>query len=86
MDGFAPGGINVQFPDAIVGNLISPRFVNLCLDNTFLNLDSATIDFPDPVNAILHEYAHLFGIVEYLPWVFGAEEEGWATFAAVTFS
>ncbi len=86
VSGFAPGGFYGQFPDAIVGNFISPLYVERCLDSSFLKVDVATIDFPDPVNAVLHEYAHLFGIASYFPWVFGAEEEGWATYGAVTLS
>ncbi len=84
VSGFAPGGFYAQFPDQIVGNFISPLYVERCLDSTFLKVDVATIDFPDPVNGLLHEYAHLFGIASYFPWLLGAEEEGWATYGAVT--
>ncbi|NOX86455.1 MAG: hypothetical protein GXO86_10925 [Chlorobi bacterium] len=43
-------------------------------------------NFPDPVNAILHEYSHLFGVIPYHKWWPGAEEEGWATYSATRIS
>ena len=84
--GFEEGGFHGEFPHRIVGNLISQRQVDLCLDSSFLNDPNLSIHFPDPVNAILHEYSHLYGVVFYLPWVRGAEEEGWATFSATRLS
>jgi hypothetical protein len=84
--GFEEGGFQAEFPHSIRGNLISPREVDSCLDISFLNDPNASIHFPDPVNAILHEYSHLYGTVPYLPWVMGAEEEGWATFSATRLS
>lgn len=85
--GFDEGGFQAQFPHAIIGNFVSPQQVNLSLNSSFLNGDPRTsIDFPDPVNAILHEYGHLYGMVPYQPWIMGAEEEGWATFSATRLS
>ena len=88
--GFERGGFQAEFPHRIRGNLISPREADLSLDSKFLNDPNATIHFPDPVNAILHEYSHLYGTVPYMPWVMGgsegAEEEGWATFSATRLS
>lgn len=80
--GIAPGGFFADFPDGIVGNLPSERAAKQLLDSTFLNAPDASIHDLDPVNTILHEYAHLYGVVEYMPWVMGPEEEGWATYAA----
>jgi hypothetical protein len=51
-----------------------------------LNAPEFSVDEIDPVNAILHEYAHLYGVVPYMPWVLGPEEEGWATYAATRLS
>jgi hypothetical protein len=85
--GFEEGGFQAQFPHRIDGNFVSPQQVNLSLNSSFLNGDPSTsIDFPDPVNAILHEYSHLYGTVPYQPWIMGAEEEGWATFSATRLS
>jgi hypothetical protein len=86
--GFEEGGFHAEFPHTIRGNFLSPRYVDLCLDTAFLNDPHASIHFPDPVNAILHEYSHLFGSVPYLPWMVrgGTEEEGWATFSATRLS
>jgi len=85
--GFAPGGFQAEFPHSIHGNFVSPKQVSLSLDDVFLNgSPDSSIDFPDPVNAILHEYSHLYGTVPYQPWVMGAEEEGWATFSATRLS
>ncbi|MFQ5628894.1 MAG: hypothetical protein ACE5I1_09045 [bacterium] len=80
--GIAGGGFYADFPDKIAGNLISERFIDLAQDSTFLNDPNRSIHFPDPVISILHEYSHLYGIVSYWPWFMGAEEEGWATYAA----
>jgi hypothetical protein len=85
--GFAPGGFEAEFPHSIHGDFVSPKQVSLSLDSVFLNGSTdSSIDFPDPVNAILHEYSHLYGTVPYQPWVMGAEEEGWATFSATRLS
>ncbi len=88
--GFESGGFQARFPHGIDGNFPSPRYVELCLDSSYLNDPNASIHFPDPVNAILHEYCHLFGAVPYNPWVMGgaegSEEEGWATFSATRLS
>ncbi|MGO9778120.1 MAG: hypothetical protein ACLQGT_15400 [Terracidiphilus sp.] len=88
--GFESGGFQARFPHGIDGNLPSPRYVDLCLDSSYLNDPNASIHFPDPVNAILHEYSHLYGTVPYNPWIMGgtegSEEEGWATFSATRLS
>jgi len=88
--GFESGGFQARFPHGIDGNLPSPRYVELCLDSSYLNDPNGSIHFPDPVNAILHEYSHLYGAVPYNPWVMGgaqgSEEEGWATFSAMRLS
>jgi hypothetical protein len=71
--GFDEGGFHGVFPHRIEGNLPSQSVAARMLDARFLNGDPATsIDFPDPVNAILHEYSHLYGTVPYDPWVMGA--------------
>jgi len=85
--GFEEGGFEAEFPDTIRGNLLSEREAELCLDSSFLNDPNASVHFPDPVNAILHEFSHLYGMVPYSPWEMGAaEEEGWATFSATRLS
>jgi hypothetical protein len=86
--GFERGGFEAEFPHRISGNFVSPRYADLCLDSSFLNDPNASIHFPDPVNAILHEYSHLYGTVPYNPWIMhgGSEEEGWATFSATRLS
>ncbi len=84
--GIAPGGFHGEFPHRIVGNIISEKYLQACNDSLFLNDSTLSPNFPDPVNGILHEYSHLFGFVPYLPWIFGAEEEGWATFSATVLS
>jgi hypothetical protein len=88
--GFESGGFEARFPHGIDGNFPSPRYVELCLDSSYLNDPNASIHFPGPVNAILHEYSHLYGTVPYNPWVMGgaegSEEEGWATFSATRLS
>ncbi len=83
--GFAPGGFHGEFPHRIVGNFISEQYVRNCEDSLFLN-NQLSPHFPDPVNAILHEYSHLFGMVPYWNWIMGPEEEGWATYAATVLS
>jgi len=85
--GFDEGGFHAEFPHRIVGNFVSQRYVDRCLDGSFLTGPSLSIHFPDPVNAILHEYSHLYGVVPYSSWLNGgAEEEGWATFSATRLS
>ncbi len=83
--GIAPGGFHGKFPNQIVGNIISEKYIKNCNDSTFLNSDIPA-DFPDPVNAILHEYSHLYGCIPYYKWMPGSEEEGWATFSATKLS
>ncbi|MFQ5751009.1 MAG: hypothetical protein ACE5HI_03355 [bacterium] len=80
--GIFPGGFYADFPDKINGNLISERFIDLAQDSSFLNNPNRSIHFLDPVIGILHEYSHLYGVIFYWPWLNGAEEEGWATYAA----
>lgn len=84
--GLKRGGLYADFPHRICGNLSSAREIELALDGAFLNSPNGSIHFPDPVNAILHEYSHLYGSVPYMPWLMGAEEEGWATFSATRLS
>lgn len=84
--GIGPGGFQADFPHRITGAIISERYIELSLDEAFLNSPDLSIHFPDPVNAILHEYAHLYGVVPYYPWIMGPEEEGWATYAATRLS
>ncbi len=83
--GVAEGGFNAVFPDGIKGNLMSQRYINDILDSTFLNNPELSCQFPDPVNAILHEYSHLFGIFPYQKWL-TTESEGWATYSATRLS
>ena len=84
--GIAPGGFHGKFPHQIVGNIISEKYLKNCSDSLLLNTPDLPADFPDPVNAILHEYSHLFGAIPYYRWMPGAEEEGWATFSATRLS
>jgi len=84
--GIAPGGFHAEFPNRIVGNIMSEKFIENCSDSTFLNNWRLLPDFPDPVNSILHEYSHLLGVIPYHKWWPGAEEEGWATFSATVLS
>ncbi len=84
--GIAPGGFHAEFPDRIVGNIISEQYMTNCSDSGFLNNPGLSADFPDPVNGLLHEYSHLFGVLTYHKWWPGAEEEGWATYSATVIS
>ncbi len=84
--GIAPGGFHGKFPHEIVGNIISEQYLRSCNDSLLLNDPQLPADFPDPVNAILHEYSHLFGAIPYYRWMPGAEEEGWATLSATILS
>ncbi len=84
--GFAPGGFHGQFPGKIIGNIISPKYIDFCSDSSFLNDSGLSANFVDPVNGILHEYSHLYGAVPYYRWLPGPEEEGWATFSATVLS
>ncbi|RMD46064.1 MAG: hypothetical protein D6834_03010, partial [Aquificota bacterium] len=77
-----PGGFYAEYPSTIRGRFYNSSMVELFRDSLFLNRDTFNIHFPDPVNAILHEYSHLYGTVPYNPWLMGAEEEGWATYSA----
>ncbi len=80
--GIGPGGFHAEFPHRIVGKIIDTLYMEHCMDSTFMNNPTLRADFPDPVNAILHEYCHLYGIFPYHRWLPGPEEEGWATYAA----
>ncbi len=80
--GIGPGGFHAEFPDKIIGRIISKKYIKNCMDQNFLNNDKLSPHFPDPVNAVLHEYSHLFGVIPYHKWLPGPEEEGWATFSA----
>ncbi len=84
--GIAPGGFHGKFPREIVGNIISEQYLKSCNDSLLLNNPDLPADFPDPVNAILHEYSHLYGAIPYYRWMPGAEEEGWATLSATILS
>ena len=84
--GFGEGGFHAEMPDRIVGKIISKKYIEKCLDSSFLNNPALSPDFPDPVNAILHEYSHLFGTITYHKWYPGPEEEGWATYSATRLS
>ena len=84
--GIAPGGFYAEFPNSIVGNFPSEHFLQLGLNKAYLNAPERSASDADPVNMILHEYAHLYGIVPYEPWFMGSEEEGWATYAATRLS
>jgi hypothetical protein len=86
IDGIAPGGFYAGFPNSVTGNLPSERAAKLWLDEASLNAPDRSIHDLDPVNAILHEYSHLYGTVPYMPWLMGPEEEGWATYAATRVS
>jgi hypothetical protein len=83
--GIAPGGFMAVYPQGIEGNVISQQYINLILDSTFLNNPGFNPQFPDPVNSILHEYSHLYGVFPYQKWV-GTESEGWATWSATRLS
>jgi len=80
--GIGPGGFHAEFPHRIVGKIIDTLYLKHCMDSLFLNNPNLRADFPDPVNAILHEYSHLYGVFPYHRWLPGPEEEGWATYAA----
>ena len=86
INGIGMGGFHAEFPNRIVGTIISKTYLKNCSDSAFLNNPLLQADFPDPVNAILHEYSHLFGVVTYHKWWPGAEEEGWATYSATRLS
>ena len=84
--GIGSGGFHAEFPNRIVGKLISEKYIRNCSDSLFLNNPDLPVAFPDPVNAILHEFSHLYGSVPYYKWLPGSEEEGWATFSATVLS
>ena len=84
--GIGPGGFHAEYPNRIVGRIISKKYMQNCDDSSFLNSPRLLPGFPDPVNAILHEYSHLFGTIPYHKWYPGAEEEGWATYSATRLS
>jgi hypothetical protein len=83
--GIELGGFNAEFPHGIKGNFISQKYLNDIHDSLFMNNPSLSCQFPDPVNSILHEYSHLFGIFPYQNWIY-TESEGWATYAATRLS
>ena len=83
--GFEPGGFNGVFPQGIKGNFPSQKYINDFNDSTFMNNPKLSCQFPDPVNSLLHEYSHLFGIFPYQSWL-STESEGWATYAATRLS
>jgi hypothetical protein len=83
--GIEIGGFNAVFPQGIAGNFLSLKYLNNILDSSFMNNPNLSCQFPDPVNSILHEYAHLFGVFPYQNWI-GTESEGWATYAATRLS
>ncbi len=80
--GIGSGGFHAEYPNRIVGTIISEQYIANCSDSLFLNNPDLSPNFPDPVNAILHEYSHLYGLIPYHKWWPGAEEEGWASFSA----
>lgn len=83
--GIEPGGFNAVYPEGIEGNFSSQLYIDNILDSTFLNNPNLSHQFPDPVNSILHEYSHLYGIFPYQNWV-TTESEGWATYSATRLS
>jgi hypothetical protein len=83
--GIKQGGFSAVYPQGIEGNFLSQEFINLVLDSTFLNNPGFSPQFPDPVNAILHEYSHLYGVFPFQKWI-GTESEGWATYSATRLS
>lgn len=82
LEGIGPGGFHAEFPDKIVGRIMSEKYIQNCNDSLFLNNPGLSPNFPDPVNGLLHEYSHLFGVIPYHKWLPGPEEEGWATYSA----
>jgi len=83
--GIELGGFNAVFPQGISGNFLSLQYIKNIHDSSFMNNPNLSCQFPDPVNSILHEYAHLFGVFPYQNWI-GTESEGWATYAATRLS
>jgi hypothetical protein len=83
--GIELGGYNAVFPHGIKGNFLSQKYLNDIHDSLFMNNPKLSCQFPDPVNSILHEYSHLFGIFPYQKWIY-TESEGWATYAATRLS
>jgi len=83
--GIEPGGFNAVYPNGIRGNFLSQKYIDNILDSSFMNNPKQSCQFPDPVNSILHEYAHLFGVFPYQNWI-DTESEGWATYAATRLS
>ncbi len=82
IEGIGPGGFHAEFPHRIVGRIISEQYIRNCNDSLFLNDPDLSPHFPDPVNGLMHEYSHLFGVIPYHKWWPGPEEEGWATYSA----
>ncbi|MGD0342839.1 MAG: hypothetical protein ABSA76_14140, partial [Bacteroidales bacterium] len=83
--GIEQGGFNAVYPQGIEGNFLSQQYLNLIHDSTFLNNPDYNCQFPDPVNSLLHEYSHLFGVFPYQKWM-RTESEGWATYSATRLS
>ena len=83
--GIGQGGFSAVYPQGIEGNFLSQLYINDILDSTFLNNPELSYQFPDPVNAILHEYSHLYGLFPYNKWI-NTESEGWATYSATRLS
>ncbi len=83
--GIETGGFNAVFPHGIRGNFLSQKYINDIHDSSFMNNPGLSCQFPDPVNSILHEYAHLYGVFPYQSWI-ATESEGWATYAATRLS
>jgi hypothetical protein len=83
--GIEQGGFNAVYPQGIEGNFISQEYLKDILDSNFLNDPNLSCQFPDPINSILHEYSHLYGIFPYQKWI-SSESEGWATYSAIRLS
>lgn len=83
--GFELGGFNAVFPHGIRGNFPSQKYIDDIHDSSFMNNPKLSCQFPDPVNSILHEYSHLFGVFPYQNWI-NPESEGWATYSATRLS
>jgi hypothetical protein len=83
--GIQQGGFNAVYPQGMEGNFISQEYIKDILDSKFLNNPDLSCQFPDPINSILHEYSHLYGIFPYQNWI-RTESEGWATYSATRLS
>jgi hypothetical protein len=83
--GIELGGFNAVFPQGIRGNFPSQKYIDDIHDSSFMNNPRLSCQFPDPVNSVLHEYSHLFGVFPYQKWI-NTESEGWATYSATRLS